>query len=60
MNNLFKDPKTVVLASKQMKELLYFYILWFTVKSQQEEKELEINLDKVLSGKDVKELHSEI
>lgn len=30
------------------------------MKSQQEEKELEINLDKVLSANDVKELHEEI
>lgn len=42
---LLKGPKTVVLGSKHVKELLYFYVQWFTVKSQQEEKELEITLD---------------
>lgn len=59
MNMLLKGPKTVVLGSKHVK-VLYFYVQWFTVKSQQEEKELEITLDKVLSGNVVKDLHSEI
>lgn len=59
MNTLFKGPKTVVLGSKHVKEL-YFYILWCTVKFQQEEKELEFSLDEILSGNVVKELHSEI
>lgn len=36
MNTLFKGPKTIILGSKQVKELLCFYLLWFPVKSQQE------------------------
>lgn len=60
MNTLFKGPKTLILGSQQVKELLCFYVLQFTVKPQQEKKEIEINLDKALSGNKVKELHGEI
>lgn len=59
MSTLFKGPKTINLNSKQVKEFC-FYILQFTVKSQQEKKKIEINLDKAICGNEVKELQGEI
>lgn len=56
MNTLFKGPKTVTLGSKQQS----LHLLCFSVKSQEEQKETEMNSDKALSGKGVKEPHGEI